>query len=181
MSILITLLGELVILAIVYRLFFSRNEEYRRKIVLSIYFLYLIGVFVVTLGNRTSNDVGDTNLVLFSTLKHMFAPTINLIRQRGLIRGLKALKWIGYPAWASIVLNILMLVPLGYLGPLCFRFLNRWWKIAIIGFNLSLIIEISQLLFQRGWFDIDDILLNTLGSIIGWVLYKQLFTRSIKR
>lgn len=63
-----------------------------------------------------------------------------------------------------IVLNILMLLPIGVS-------LSFVWKspkrILIFGFLFSLLIETSQLLTGRGLFEIDDILHNTLGVLLG--------------
>ena len=68
-----------------------------------------------------------------------------------------------------IVLNILMLLPIGVS-------LSFVWKspkrILIFGFLFSCLIETSQLLTGRGLFEIDDILHNTLGVYLGTLLYR---------
>ena len=178
MSILITLVGEIIVVVALRTVINSFGVKILQKVALFIFSVYLIGIFAVTLGNRTADSVGDINIVLFSTLKHMFSPTANYIKQKGLLRGLRALKWIGYPAWESIVLNFLMLVPLGYLTPCCFRCINRWWKVVAAGFALTIIIESAQLVFKRGWFDVDDIFLNTLGALVGYGIYKAILRKS---
>ena len=67
-----------------------------------------------------------------------------------------------------IVLNILMLLPIGVS-------LSFVWKspkrILVFGFLFSCLIETSQLLTGRGLFEIDDILHNTLGVYLGTLLY----------
>lgn len=178
MSILITLFGEIIVLIALRCAIKSVDWIILQKVALFIFCVYLIGIFTVTLENRTADNVGDINIVLFSTINHMFSPTANYIKQKGLLRGLRALKWIGYPAWESIALNFLMLVPLGYLTPCCFRCINRWWKAVAVSFALTLIIESAQLVFKIGWFDVDDIFLNTLGALIGYGLYKAILRKS---
>lgn len=67
----------------------------------------------------------------------------------------------------DIIGNILMLLPLGILLPLCFRKPDTPKKIALIGFIVSLLIEVTQLITTRGYFEIDDLFHNTLGALIG--------------
>ena len=43
--------------------------------------------------------------------------------------------------------------------------------VVLLGLSLSLFIELSQLFLPR-WTDIDDIILNTFGTFIGYPLYK---------
>ncbi len=47
------------------------------------------------------------------------------------------------------------------------------WKTALTGFTLSLIIELSQL-FNRRITDIDDLMMNTLGALIGWAIFRMM-------
>lgn len=66
-----------------------------------------------------------------------------------------------------IVLNILMLLPVGFSLPFVW---TEWKKIILLGFCFSCLIEVSQLLTGRGLFEIDDIFHNTLGVILGVLL-----------
>lgn len=79
-----------------------------------------------------------------------------------------------------IVLNILMLVPVGI--SLSFVWKSRK-RIAVSGFIFSCLIEISQLLTARGLFEIDDILHNTAGILLGMLLYASIvrITNNYKR
>lgn len=68
-----------------------------------------------------------------------------------------------------IVLNILMLLPIG----VSLSFVRKSPKrILVFGFLFSCLIETSQLLTGRGLFEIDDILHNTLGVYLGTLLYR---------
>ena len=64
--------------------------------------------------------------------------------------------------------NILLFIPYGFLFPPAFRQKKR--LTVLFGFLLSLTIEISQLFCDRIT-DINDIILNTFGIIIGYLLY----------
>ena len=71
--------------------------------------------------------------------------------------------------------NVLLFVPFGILVPLTGRFFKRWWNLVLMAFMTSLFIETMQLATARGFFEIDDILLNSFGAIIGygvfWIFY----------
>ena len=75
----------------------------------------------------------------------------------------------------GMVLNAILFVPLGALLPLLFDSC-RLRKTTAIGFALSLLIELSQLFNYRAT-DIDDLMMNTLGTVIGYVLYTLLLRR----
>lgn len=67
--------------------------------------------------------------------------------------------------------NIIGFVPLGILLPALFLFFRSFWKILTGGFLLSLLFEVTQLLTGLGSFDVDDIILNTTGAIVGYILF----------
>ena len=58
----------------------------------------------------------------------------------------------------EIVLNILLLFPMGLLLPIVFHGKIRWWQGALIGFGISTIIEFCQLMLCRGLFEWDDMM-----------------------
>lgn len=69
--------------------------------------------------------------------------------------------------------NILLFIPLGFMLPCIWKKYEMLWITALSGITFSLIIELSQL-FNRRITDIDDLLMNTLGALIGWVIYRLL-------
>ena len=71
----------------------------------------------------------------------------------------------------NIVGNVLAFSPLGFFLPLLNKNYRKFYKIAIISILFSLIIEASQLLLKVGVFDVDDILLNSLGGILGYLCF----------
>lgn len=70
--------------------------------------------------------------------------------------------------------NMLIFVPIGFFLIMLVRRLNTSGKVAMVGFTISVSIEISQFFLQVGQFDIDDILLNTFGAILGYAIFKFL-------
>lgn len=67
--------------------------------------------------------------------------------------------------------NVLAFMPLGILIPVSFPEIDRWWMILLHSFWLSLCIELFQLVSHFGAFDVDDILLNTLGGLLGFFIF----------
>jgi len=66
--------------------------------------------------------------------------------------------------------NILMFIPLGlYFADFLKKF--SFWKLLGCIMGTSLAIEIIQYIFKRGVSDIDDLLLNTAGGVIGIIIY----------
>ena len=77
-----------------------------------------------------------------------------------------------YDGWKLNLLgNITMFIPVGIFWPFCFKKLNNVGKVVFAGFGYSLIIEISQLLFYERSSDIDDLITNTTGVLIGALIY----------
>ena len=77
---------------------------------------------------------------------------------------------------ASSILNIIMMMPLGVLLPMLWPNFRSWRAVALAGFALSLTIEISQLFTVRA-VTVDDLLMNTLGAIVGYAVC-QAITKS---
>ena len=70
----------------------------------------------------------------------------------------------------SMILNVVMFMPLGFLLPLLWKEYQSLVRTAIIGFCFSCGIELCQL-FNRRVSDVDDLLMNTLGAILGWLIW----------
>ena len=73
--------------------------------------------------------------------------------------------------WLNIIGNFAMFIPTGIILPILYKKLNRFWKVLLAGASISLLIEIIQLLFVMRTTDIDDLVLNTLGTAAGYGIY----------
>ncbi len=69
------------------------------------------------------------------------------------------------------LLNILLFIPLGVLTPYIWKEYRKFYKTIILGLLLSISIEIIQLFNYRST-DINDIITNTIGTLIGYLLFK---------
>ncbi|KXY39992.1 hypothetical protein AT257_06795 [Bacillus cereus] len=74
----------------------------------------------------------------------------------------------------TYLLNIVLFMPLGFLLPTIWPQFRKMKNTVCAGFLFSLAIELNQLLNNRIT-DIDDLFTNTLGAIVGYVIYRVLF------
>ena len=82
------------------------------------------------------------------------------------------LKWHFSSYWFAFLFfgNMGMFLPVGFFSALLWG-RARWWKSLLIGFFLSLTIESIQFFINRGT-DLDDLILNTTGALLGYFLYQ---------
>lgn len=74
-------------------------------------------------------------------------------------------------ALLNLIGNIAMFIPLGIIWPAVFKKLNTHGKVIAAGVGASLAIEILQLPFYGRSTDIDDLILNSLGFLMGYGIY----------
>lgn len=72
---------------------------------------------------------------------------------------------------AFVVENVLLFIPYGFFGTWVFRRARRLVPCVMAGMIFSLAIECVQHITGRGFFQIDDVLTNTLGTLIGFILF----------
>lgn len=85
----------------------------------------------------------------------------------------------------GMLLNIAMTIPLGLLAPLVIR-VRSLGMAALVGVTVSTTIELLQLVgnivFSTGrTTDINDVIANTLGAVLGWMLLRSFARRSWSR
>ena len=64
-----------------------------------------------------------------------------------------------------------MFIPVGLAWPFCFKKLDTIGKTVLVGAGFPLFIEITQLPFYDRCSDVDDLILNTTGILIGAIIY----------
>lgn len=72
----------------------------------------------------------------------------------------------------TLIYNIAAFLPLGFLLPCISEKARRWYATLIIGLLIALLFELVQLVTALGTADIDDLLLNVSGVMIGYGLFK---------
>ena len=79
----------------------------------------------------------------------------------------------------NVIGNVAMFIPSGIVLPIVYKRLDTFGKVILAGAGISLCIEILQLPFSVRATDIDDLILNTIGVIIGYGIYALI--RSVRR
>lgn len=95
----------------------------------------------------------------------------NLVLLREIRRFVIYRKQLGAAAFFNLAGNVLIFVPFGFLLPVMSRKLKGFFNVLLLSLGLSLIVEVVQLAAQVGSFDVDDLLLNTIGGVLGYVVY----------
>ncbi|MGE7185701.1 VanZ family protein [Peribacillus sp. NPDC006672] len=151
-----------IILCVVFQVGVLRKEkQFSLKHFLWVYvfLFYLTLVYMIT-GTGSIWSIGN-----YETLFRMSEINLHLFDSEGM---------------TTYILNIILFVPLGFLLPTIWSLFRSLKKVACTGLFFSLAIELSQLLNSRIT-DIDDLLMNTLGAVVGYLIYRVLFVMVLKR
>lgn len=70
--------------------------------------------------------------------------------------------------------NVLIFIPLGIFLPILFKKYQSFTQLFVGSMIITFIIEVLQFFLQIGQFDIDDIILNTIGAAVGFLIIKLL-------
>jgi glycopeptide antibiotics resistance protein len=74
--------------------------------------------------------------------------------------------------------NIIPFMPIGLLAPLVVRSIS-WQKVLVLGVATGLSIEVMELVFRVGIFDVDDVILNAFGVMLGYGVF-AMFKRRVQ-
>lgn len=75
-----------------------------------------------------------------------------------------------FVVFANLIGNIIIFIPLGFVIPIASKY-RSFIAATVYSFVLSLFVEIFQLITRIGSFDVDDLLLNTIGGSIGYIVF----------
>ena len=90
----------------------------------------------------------------------------------------------GYWRLATLTLlgNLALFVPMGMALPCLFKKLNRFWKVTLTVLGMVVIIELVQGLLRVGSIDIDDVIFNVVGAMIGYeIIAIPIINKFLKR
>lgn len=72
----------------------------------------------------------------------------------------------------NILGNVLAFAPFGFLLPMLNKKYRGFFFIVFLSMLFSVAVETVQLVLKVGIFDVDDIMMNTIGGIVGYLLYR---------
>lgn len=145
----------------VLNIFLSKNSKYLKKEIRWQH--YLFGYFfLLYLMISLTEVVGLPSLQEYQRLlrlhESIFNPHINLVPFKDGIE-------------LSDILNIILFIPFGFLLPTLWEKYRNLKSTLYYGLFFSFTIEISQLFVLRRATDINDLIMNTIGTICGWIIF----------
>ena len=90
----------------------------------------------------------------------------------------------GYWRLATLNLfgNLALFVPMGMALPCLFKKLNRFWKVILTVLGMVVIVELVQGVLRVGSIDIDDVIFNVVGAMIGYeIIAIPIINKFLKR
>ena len=125
-----------------------------------LFVLYIIFVFYFLLISEIYGRTGEMqeyhyNLVLFREIKRFW----NYRRQLGI-----------FATATNLLGNVLIFLPFGFFMAMASKY-RSFLSTLVYSCALSRTVEISQLFMKVGCFDVDDLLLNTIGGMLGFITF----------
>jgi glycopeptide antibiotics resistance protein len=72
------------------------------------------------------------------------------------------------------IMNVFVFVPVGMILGSLLKVKGSWLVALLIGCSISITIEALQFWFMKGFSEVDDVMHNTLGCVIGYIAYKSM-------
>ena len=150
-------------------------KKFARPILWTIFIIYcfvLVYVLFLSRGTRDGYTFAEymrrfTNFIPFKTIIEYVQRYSN-----------------GY--WRLATLNLLgnlaLFVPMGMALPCLFKKLNRFWKVILTVLGMVVIVELVQGVLRVGSIDIDDVIFNVVGAMIGYeIIAIPIINKFLKR
>lgn len=126
----------------------GHNAKKSKKISFTIFLAYVMIVLHTAFLCREPGSRKNISLVLFETWGRTFH------------------------MHAMFIENIIMFIPFGVLLSILFRKFRNGWLCVLSGFICSCSIEVMQHITQTGYLQLDDVVTNTTGTLVGWMVWK---------
>lgn len=68
--------------------------------------------------------------------------------------------------------NLVLFIPFGVLVPKVFHSVNAFWKIILVTFVTSVCIEAIQYILACGYSQVEDMIMNVAGGVVGYLIIK---------
>lgn len=118
-----------------------------RMFYIFLFIIYVIATIQISYFSREPGSRNSIDLILFST-------------------------WGDAPmSKAYVVENVIMFLPLGILVPAIWENMRHLHKCFLLSLSCTIAIETMQLIAKRGYCQIDDVVMNTIGGILGYGMF----------
>lgn len=153
----------------------KRRVNSSREVLLVVFTLYVIGLASQTIiphwqasivtragvfdfSFQMTNELASVNLIPFQTLHLYFTLVNDYIDDWGSV------------SLINLIGNVILFSPIGFFVPYLWKTFRSFKRIILVGLSATVLIETIQYFIGRSS-DIDDVLLNTFGVMIGYGLY----------
>lgn len=149
------------------------------KITITGVFILYVGMLIKYILFRRPPDFIKSNLRELGSLEALRTSLshANLIPFKTILYFLSGVERKGI-AFQNLFGNFVGFMPFGLLAPLIFDKIRNVRSMLLLSFFASLAFELTQLVTGLGIFDIDDLILNTAGGVMGYLAFALLNTRS---
>ena len=157
----------------------DRLLSLRQWLLTGIFLIYMLSVAWIVFFSRSAAAEYQVHIALFEDLQNAvridfgFLGILRAIFTEGFTSAMSHIRVLKPEDIVQVYLNVMLFVPMGYLLPYVFRWFRARVAVrpAVCCFLTSLLIENLQLITRRGFYDMDDLVSNTLGGILGVLLY----------
>lgn len=139
----------------------EKSEKLVKVIAWIIFTMYIVMLFYFMFfseryGRTISHDTYNYNLEPFKEIKRFW-------KYRELL-GVESV-------FMNLVGNVAGFIPFGIMLPFLNRRRENFFLVTLLTFEFSILIEVTQLMTRAGSFDVDDLILNTIGGSLGYLIY----------
>lgn len=143
------------------------NPKFPREFALCLFTIFMAGLLALVFQPGEMNNLNSAQpITVYERIRTQTG--INLVPFKTISGFFK--EGFGTRFTINIFANILMFAPVGFFLPFLWERWRKPYKVLIAGFLLSVTIEVTQLFIARS-VDVDDVILNTLGIMLGYWIY----------
>lgn len=140
---------------------FMKKKSVHKFLKWCVFLIYIIALvyfmfFAESLGRMT----------YVSNYRYNFEPFKEIMR---FLNNEDTLGW--FVVLANVGGNILAFMPFGFCLPMVTEHRMKFIRVTLLSAGLSLMIELIQLVSKVGSCDVDDLILNTIGGMLGYIFY----------
>ena len=147
----------------------------RQSILASIFLIYMLMLSWIVFFSRSASRDYQVHVALYEDLQsavkidYGIFDVIRILFTKGFREAMSHIQIVNTANITQVYMNIMLFVPMGYMLP----YFSGWFRAkvrirpAVACFLISFGIENLQLITRRGFYDMDDLVSNTIGGIIG--------------
>jgi len=142
------------------------------KVLRNIFIVYILLLIYLMVIYHRNLDFSWVVTGGFSKLNSLMADTTNLVPFATIRRYLAVMdRPSGFNLFLyNVIGNIVVMIPFGYLFPIINKTVKKWWVFVLLALMFIMIMEMMQYVSMSGTLDIDDVILNLTGAVIGYLL-----------